>query len=164
MAKKTKSEVAKPVEAPAAPTPAAEPAKAASPAGKPTNLRPKGEAATDKFHRVFGEDGKGVQPTKTVDGKQVVTRLAPQAQIIANVLEVAGPDGMTRAELVAALPGAGLVTRQPVERILGYYQKPLAEAGVITYAKDPNAKPVAVSKPAPVDADADEDGEDEDAE
>lgn len=56
--------------------------------------------------------------------------LPPQAQVIAKVV-AENPDGIGRKDLYIALPKAGLMTRQPVERIFAFYQKRLVEGGYI---------------------------------
>lgn len=55
--------------------------------------------------------------------------VAPQAQTILNTI-AAHPNGIVRGELVEALKPV-LVTRQPAERILTYYQAALIEAGLV---------------------------------
>jgi hypothetical protein len=71
-------------------------------------------AKNDRFTRVMID---GV-PAKLDPAK----RLAPQAQVIVNGIEAAGSGGITREHLEKALTGV-LVTRQPVGRIISYYQK-----------------------------------------
>lgn len=88
---------------------------------------PKGE--NDRFTRVF-IDGKGAPALKS-DG--TAQKLAPQLQAIANTLEAVGEQGCTRKELVELLSKPGvLTTRQPVGRILSYYQKDLVNFGLAT--------------------------------
>ncbi len=55
--------------------------------------------------------------------------IAPQATAILNTI-AAHPGGIVRPELVEALKPV-LVTRQPAERILTYYQGTLVDAGLI---------------------------------
>lgn len=56
-------------------------------------------------------------------------KLAPQARVIVN--ELSGKtEGLSRADLITALTGK-VTTRQPVERILTYYQKQLVTSGYI---------------------------------
>lgn len=55
--------------------------------------------------------------------------VAPQATAILNTI-AAHTDGIVRPELVEALKPV-LVTRQPAERILTYYQAALIEAGLV---------------------------------
>jgi len=99
-------------------------------------IKPKTEHDGDKFVRVLSADGKGVGGTQAGENNtRVPKKMAPQAMVIANLIEAAGPAGMTRKAAIDALPAAGLVTRQPVGRILSYYQKPLIEAGMITVSK-----------------------------
>lgn len=74
--------------------------------------------------------------------KDTDKKLAPQAQVIVNTLKAAGKAGMTRKELCDALPAAGLQTKQPVGRILSYYQKAIVECGAVTIeAGKPDAAP-----------------------
>jgi hypothetical protein len=109
MAKQTKST-----------TPSTPATPAAAPAGE------KGQA--DVFVRCM-KDGLAVSPAK---------RVAPQAQVILNTIEAAGDAGLTREQLVKNLTGV-IVTRQPVGRIVTYYQKSLVDGGLITLAKAPSA-------------------------
>jgi hypothetical protein len=51
-----------------------------------------------------------------------------------NILKAAGAKGLTRAELVQKMDGV-VVTRQPLGRILSYYQKDLHEAGAIEWGR-----------------------------
>jgi hypothetical protein len=94
----------------------------------PEGEKTKGEfgnrGAKDLFKRVYA----GSKPA-TTDKK-----VAPQAQVIVNAVETAGKGGITREDLVKALDG-NLTTRQPIGRIVSYYQKPLIEAGLITVDK-----------------------------
>lgn len=55
--------------------------------------------------------------------------IAPQATTILNTI-FAHPDGIVRPALVEALKSV-LVTRQPAERILTYYQAALVDAGLV---------------------------------
>ena len=123
MAKKTKEAPAK-VEASAK---VEAPAKVNETDAADAAPKEKGRKSTgdnDVFTRAYGEDGK---PT-TTDKK-----LPPQAKLIVNVIEAAGEDGQTRADLVSKLIPAGLVTKQPPGRILSYYQKLItAETGLCT--------------------------------
>ncbi len=57
-------------------------------------------------------------------------KLAPQARVIVNVL-ADHKSGLTREDLNKALDGK-LQTRQPIGRIVTYYQKTLVERGYIT--------------------------------
>lgn len=72
-------------------------------------------------------------------------KVAPQAQGIVNVLKEQGKKGCTRKELVVALEGR-IETRQPVGRILSYYQKKLIEAEAISLEKA--SEPVVEQAPA----------------
>ena len=65
--------------------------------------------------------------------KKAEAKIAPQAQTILNTIEAAGT--ITREELVKALTGV-LQTRQPVGRIVSYYQKLLTgDTGCVTLTK-----------------------------
>jgi hypothetical protein len=76
----------------------------------------------DKFTRNY-KDGKPVPP----NGK-----IPPQAMVIINAIEAAGKTGLTRAELVKNITGV-LLTKQPVGRIVSYYQKLIStESGAVT--------------------------------
>jgi len=94
----------------------------------------KSQGENDVFTRVLDPDGR---PLAIPAG----TRIAPQAQVIVNVIEAALPDGITRAQLVKNLEGV-IVTRQPIGRIVAYYQKYLTtEIGLVTLTR--SAAPVA---------------------
>lgn len=59
-------------------------------------------------------------------------KLAAQAQIILNHIRAAGPNGIGKKALVEALAkDPTFVTRQPVERVLTYYQRPLIDANLV---------------------------------
>lgn len=105
---------------------------AAAPATKALNIKEPNGA--DKFTRVM-VDGKGSALTKKNAKGEVIPWSTPQVKVIANVLEAAGADGLTRKDLVEKLVPAGLVTRQPASRILSYYQKDLIENGVVILVK-----------------------------
>lgn len=72
---------------------------------------------------------EAVDPETRTDVQKAAKALPPQAKIIVDVVTKAKSIG--RADLYAALPGAGLVTRQPVERIVAFYLKRLVEEGYI---------------------------------
>lgn len=64
-------------------------------------------------------------------------KLPKQAQGIVNILEAAseeGRDGMSRTDLCEAMTQV-IETRQPIGRILTYYQKPLVEGGYVEIVK-----------------------------
>lgn len=126
MAKKTKAatEVTTPANTGTA-TPTAPQGGDGHPAAQAAEERGK----NDVFVRVM-KDGKGVEPAK---------RLPPQAQVIVNAIEAAGPTGIKRADLITALTGK-LVTRQPVGRIVSYYQKEIQNRGCVTVRTDVVAK------------------------
>lgn len=60
-------------------------------------------------------------------------KFAPQAVLIIKHVQAAGADGISKSDLIKAL-GAdeAFKTRQPIERIIGYYQKDLVNAGVLS--------------------------------
>ena len=66
-----------------------------------------------------------------VEGESTV-KLAPQAQGILNIIKEAGT--INRTDLVAAMVGV-VTTRQPMGRILSYYQKKLVETGNVTMSE-----------------------------
>ena len=137
MAKVTKSTVA-PTVADTNPTSTA-PAATEAPKAPKAVKEPNGN---DVFKRVLGADGKGMPLTQKNAKGETVPCNTPQVKVIANLLEAAGEAGLSRKELVAKLPEAGLVTRQPVGRIVSYYQKPMIDNGAIVVVKAPTA-PVA---------------------
>jgi type IV secretory pathway VirD2 relaxase len=61
------------------------------------------------------------------------TKLAPQAKIIVSC--VRANSGLNHDELIAACEKAGIETRQPVTRIIGYYRKDLQDGGFINVQK-----------------------------
>lgn len=67
-------------------------------------------------------------------------KLAAQAAIILSHIEAAGEKGISKNDLVDALSkDEKFVTRQPVERVLTYYQRPLIEAGLVVSTKTEQA-------------------------
>ena len=120
--------------APANPAaPAAKPTPAAPAVKKPFGKEPNGN---DVFIRVM--NGKEGAPLTHKNAKgETVPCTTPQVKVIANLLEASPNNRLTRKELVAQLPAAGLVTRQPVGRIVSYYQKPMVDDGIITIEKAP---------------------------
>lgn len=73
---------------------------------------------------------KTIDTFKFVKAVDATAKLAPQARVIVNVLSE-HKDGLTREDLCKALDGK-LVTRQPIGRIVTYYQKLLTEQGYVT--------------------------------
>lgn len=112
MAKQTKSAVA-PV------APAGNPNLGAQAAARAS------AAKGDIFRRTLGKDKK---PVVLEAGK----RIAPQANVIVQAIEAAGE--ITRENLEKACTGV-LVTRQPIGRIISYYQKDLQALGLITVTR-----------------------------
>ncbi len=55
----------------------------------------------------------------------------PQAKLIVDLIGKADGKVMERSAIVAALPGAGLVTKQTPERIFSFYRPKLVEMGVL---------------------------------
>ena len=94
---------------------------------KPVEAAQEAAQAATKERKVREDNSKWeFVPAKRRTDEQNKVKVAPQAQEIINVLEAEGP--MTRTELCANLSKSGaLKTRQPVERILAYYKKPLTE-------------------------------------
>jgi hypothetical protein len=72
--------------------------------------------------------------------KEGTKKLPPQAQVIVNTIAAAGKDGLTREALCKNLEGGVLTTRQPVGRIVSYYQKLIVETG---HVKMQSAAPAA---------------------
>ena len=62
------------------------------------------------------------------------TKLAPQAQAIVNIVKEAGKKGIVRSELLKAMEEV-VTTRQPIQRILAYYQKKIQEVGAVEMTK-----------------------------
>lgn len=71
--------------------------------------------------------------------KEGTKKLAPQAQVIVNAIQAAGKGGITRSQLVENLNGI-LTTRQPIGRIVSYYQKALVETGYVAMTASAPAK------------------------
>lgn len=71
----------------------------------------------------------------TFTEKEPEGKMAPQCTGILNILREAGKDGLTRAELTEAMDGV-IETRQPLGRILSYYQKKLVESGAVTMVEE----------------------------
>ena len=90
---------------------------------------------------------------KVVEGAK---KLAPQAQGIVNLIQAAGKGGISRVDLVKNMEGV-ITTRQPLGRILSYYQQEIVAKGYVTMD--------AVAAPAPKKSaaaeDESEDGESE---
>lgn len=79
----------------------------------------------------IAQNDKFVWLGKVVEGAK---KLAPQAQNIVNLIQAAGKSGITRVDLVAKMNGV-VQTRQPLGRILSYYQKEIQEKGYVTVEK-----------------------------
>lgn len=88
-----------------------------------------GEAAKARAMKAAGDLFK-----HTGNALEQGKRIAPQANVIVEAIKTAGEPGITRANLETALTGV-LVTRQPVGRIVSYYQKDLVELGLVTLTK-----------------------------
>lgn len=71
--------------------------------------------------------------------EQLKVKLAPQEQAIIETVKANGAKGVKRPELIEQLKTGGkLVTKQPPERILGYYEKHLSTvANVIAISEPP---------------------------
>lgn len=98
-----------------------------------TTTAPTPEKGTnDRFTRVY-VDGNPA-PSLKEDGS--AKKLAPQAQVIVDTIAEFGTEGVTRKDLVAKLEADGkLKTKQPVGRILSYYQKDIVKFGTVTHVK-----------------------------
>lgn len=69
-------------------------------------------------------------------------KLAAQAQIILNHIEAAGEAGITKKDLVDQLTkDEKFITRQPVERVLTYYQRPLIDGGYVVSKQSEGVTP-----------------------
>jgi len=78
--------------------------------------------------------------------KEGAKKLAPQAAQIVAIVESHKKAGVTRESLIAEMQGA-VQTKQPLSRILGYYQKALVEGGYVTLTEAPKKeKPVKAAK------------------
>lgn len=106
-----------------------------------------GEAAKERAARKASIAQKDLFVFVKVNEKPI----APQAKAILNTIQ-AHPEGVLRPALVEALKPV-LVTRQPAERILTYYQKALVEAGVIEIV-NPERNAETASAPAEATGDA----------
>lgn len=83
-------------------------------------------------------------------------KCAPQAKIILQVIKAAGEAGIERKALIETLGsmvGTTLTTTQGVDRIFGFYRKPLLASGVIsevvTEVEKPKAEESAEGAEAP---------------
>lgn len=60
-------------------------------------------------------------------------KFAPQAMLIIKHVQNAGANGISKGDLgKALLADEAFKTKQPVERIIGYYQKDLVNAGILS--------------------------------
>jgi hypothetical protein len=102
----------------------------------------------DVYTRVMVNNAKGklVGATGKLGDKEY--KGAPQVQVILNLLEASPKNQLTRKELMEKLIPAGLKTRQPVQRIVGYYQSDMVKAGTIT-VKEVGGTPAAAPAPTP---------------
>lgn len=155
MAKKT----TKAPETSAAPAPAPAPV----PPGPITGVVAAGtQEAKDKMAAVRAARGTGdnskdtfkflpYTPPATAAGQPVPPdprkKLAPQAMTIVNTLAALPNATATREALEKACTGV-LMTKQPVGRIITYYQKNLVDHGYIALTKAPAAAPAPVAAPA----------------
>ena len=114
------------------------PSTAPANTGAPSAPTAPKQEVNDLFIRVFQKDAEGKVITK--DGKPVAvaptTKLAPQAMVILNGIEAAGEKGIRRKDLISNITGI-LVTRQPVGRIVSYYQKELVASGAVVRENPP---------------------------
>ena len=58
-------------------------------------------------------------------------KISPQAEVILSTIKGAGADGITRGELIEQLSEL-LTTKQPVARVLAFYQPKMVESCLIT--------------------------------
>jgi len=94
-----------------------------SPEDKVTQMNAAREARESRLaNDKFGFIGESMKDGKTF-------KLAPQAQAIVDIIKNA-EEPLTRKELVEAM-GSKVTTRQPMGRILTYYQKQLVQVGAI---------------------------------
>lgn len=96
--------------------------KAPTPTSKEAKKEEKAKKEATASNDIFTYRGELAENAK---------KLAPQAQGIVNIVEAAGKKGLTRAALVEQMSGV-VTTRQPLGRILSYYQKALIENGYFT--------------------------------
>ena len=61
-------------------------------------------------------------------------KMPKQMKVLYDVLEAAGKAGLTREEWAEKLVGQ-IETKQPITRIIGYYQARMESAGMITIEK-----------------------------
>lgn len=98
----------------------------------PTKAPTPADKATDKEeHERVAQNDKFVYLGNIAEGAK---KLAPQAQAIVNLIQAEGKNGVTRATLVTNMTGV-VQTRQPLGRILSYYQKALVEGGYVSIEK-----------------------------
>ena len=82
-------------------------------------------------------------------------KLQPQAKQMVDIIIAAGPDGIDRETLVAELTKV-VKTRQPVERIVAFYQQKLGAkgTGLVAVTKTSDAVPAKTAADAPQTAKA----------
>jgi len=73
---------------------------------------------------------KQINTNYSYQGNEGETKFAPQCQGIINIVKEAGKGGISRVKLLEAMKEI-ITTRQPIERILTYYQKSLVESGAV---------------------------------
>jgi len=86
--------------------------------------------APDKAAEKAAKTAKKEAAVFKATGTEPNTKLAPQAKGILNILTEAGAEGLSRKDLVTAMEGV-VESRQPLGRILSYYQKTLVESGAV---------------------------------
>lgn len=75
-------------------------------------------------------------------------KLPPQERVIVALIQEAGKAGISRKDLIAAMDGK-VTTRQPLERILGYYQNDMvARELIVVEKKEVEAAPAGSSEAA----------------
>jgi hypothetical protein len=105
---------------------------------KKSNTPPAGNAAGAAKARE-AKDAAAAKDVFTYVGEPK-EKVAPQAMVIIATIKAAGKKGINRDELVQALSQQVdgkpvLVTKQPVSRILSYYQKLIVNVGAVEVAK-----------------------------
>jgi hypothetical protein len=96
--------------------------------------------------------------------KEGAKKLAPQAQNIVNILQAKKGKPLTREALVAAMNGV-VESKQPLSRILAYYQKELSDNGHVIWTQAPKEdKPEKPAKEPTKNVSGDADGDEDEEE
>ena len=104
----------------------------------------KPQAVADAKSGSLAGPEKGAEPAKPAVKKTAIYKVArkltkddklpKQAKVLYDVLDEAGKSGLERDAFAKACEGK-LETKQPVSRIIGYYQAKLESMGAITIEK-----------------------------